>query len=253
MGKRLLVFISLLLSFSAFSYDTIIISDLDDTIKRTNVDRSGRAIFNAVFTQKIFAGMNDLFDTMDTYTSGLYVLSNSPNMFRCNIFKLLSKHSINSVEVSTRRLIRDRDGFKYKYNFVVDKIKESGAKVVLVGDDVGEDPEVYAKVKEDYPEQVAAIYIHKVKNRELPTSSIPYISAFDIAVKEYLAERMNLNQAMVLGSAILTDYQMKKVLPKYAYCPKENTFWDNYNVSELNDLVEGVSQKITRFCTANRK
>lgn len=253
MAKRLLVFVSLILSLSAFSYDTIVISDLDDTIKRTNVDRSGRAIYNAVFTQKVFPGMNDLFDTMDSYTSGLYVLSNSPNAFRFNIFKLLDKHAINAVEVSTRRLIRDRDGFKYKYNFVVNKIKSLDTKVVLLGDDVGEDPEVYEKVKADYPSKVAAIYIHKVKNRELPRGVTPYISAFDIAIKEYQAQRMNLSQAMALGLNVVSDYEIKKILPKYTYCPKKDSFWDSYDVSELNDLIDEMTKKITSFCTSNRK
>lgn len=253
MAKRLLTLLTLVLSFSAFSYDTIVISDLDDTIKRTNVDRSGRAIYNAVFTQKVFAGMTDLFETMDSYTSGLYVLSNSPNMFRFNIFKLLNKHSINAVEVSTRRLLRDRDGFHYKYKFVVNKIKETDSKVVLLGDDVGEDPEVYEKVKANYPNKVAAIYIHKVKNREIPDVVTPYISVFDIAVNEYKAERMNLNQAMMLGDAVFSDYDINKVLPKYTYCPKTDTFWDAYDVSELNDLIDDISDKISTFCTTSRK
>lgn len=253
MAKRLLVLVSLLLSFSVFSYDTIVISDLDDTIKRTNVDSSGRAIYNAVFTQKVFPGMNDLFDTMDTYTSGLYVLSNSPNMFRFNIFKLLNKHSINAVEVSTRRLVRDRDGFHYKYNFVVSKIKELDTKVVLLGDDVGEDPEVYEKVMADYPDKVAAIYIHKVNNREIPSGVTPYISVFDIAVKEYQAQRMNLNQAMALGQSVFSDYEIKKILPKYTHCPKKDTFWQSYDVTELNDLIDDIAKKITTFCASTRK
>jgi phosphatidate phosphatase APP1 len=238
MAKRLLASLLLLISFSSFSYDTIVISDLDDTVKQTNVDRAGRALVNAVFTRKIFAGMPDLFQTMDTYTSDLYILSNSPNMFRFNIFKLLRKHNIAVTAVSTRNLIRDRDGFHYKYNFVVNKIKETDKKVILLGDDVGEDPEVYKKVKEDYPSKVAAIYIHKVKNREIPLVVTPYISVFDIAVKEYQAKRMNLNQATVLGDSVLFDYEMKKVIPKFSFCPKTTTFWGDNRVSELNDLDE---------------
>lgn len=253
MAKRLLIFISLIISFSAFPYDTIVISDLDDTIKRTNVDSSGRPIYNALFTQKVFAGMKDLFDTMDTYTLGLYVLSNSPNAFRFNIFKLLDKYSINADEISTRRLLSDLDGFKYKYDYIVGKITASDTKVVLIGDDVGKDPEVFERVKDNYPGKVAAIYIHKVKNRKIPAVATPYISVFDIAVKEYQAERMNLNQAMILGYAVLTDYKMKKILPAYAYCPEKDTFWQRYNVSELNDLIQDIANKMIRFCATSRK
>ena len=253
MGKRLLALFILLLSFSSLSYDTVVISDLDDTIKRTNVDRSGRAIINAVFTRKVFAGMPDLFETMDSYTRDLFILSNSPNMFRFNIFKLLDKHGIKASEVSTRNLIKDRDGFKYKYNYVVSKIKDSETKVILFGDDVGEDPEVYEKVKHDYPDKVAAIYIHKVKNREIPKVATPYISIFDVVVNEYQAQRMNLNQAIILGENVQYDYDMSKMLPKFAYCPTSNDFWSTTDVSELNTLVDEIATKITKYCSGKEK
>lgn len=253
MARKLLASLLLLVSFSVYSYETFIISDLDDTIKRTNVDSSGRALYNAVLTRKIFAGMDDLFKSMNTYSSDLYILSNSPNMFRFNILKLLKKHGIVATAVSTRNLIRDRDGFKYKYNFVVNKIKQVGKKVILLGDDVGEDPEVYEKVMMDYPDKVAAIYIHKVKNRSIPSVVTPYISVFDIAVKEYKAQRMNLNQATVLGDALLFDYNLNNVLPKFSHCPKKTDFWQSYNVSELNDLVDEVANRITKFCLSRKQ
>lgn len=253
MGKRLLVLITFLVSFSALSYDTIIISDFDDTIKQTNVDSAGRAVINAVFTRKIFAGMPDLFETMDTYTSDFFILSNSPNMFRFNIFGLLRKHDINPKEVSTRNLLRDSDGFKYKYNYVVNKIKSSDTKVILFGDDVGEDPEVYEQVKKDYPDKVEAIYIHKVTNREIPKGLASYISIFDVVVNEYQAHRMNLNQAIVLGENVQYDYNMSLVLPKFAHCPTKTDFWNSMDISELNDMIDEIANRITKFCIAREK
>jgi len=253
MGKKLLITLIFILSFSAFSYETFIISDLDDTIKRTNVDHSGRAIYNGAFTRNIFSGMDDLFQMMSGYSSDLYVLSNSPNMLRYNIIALLKKYEISVTEISTRNLIRDRNGFNYKFNYVVEKITNTNQKAILIGDDVGEDPEVYAKVKQQYPSKVAAIYIHKVKNRVIPQGLTPYISVFDIAVREYAANRMNLAQAFVLGDNLLRKYDPNKVIPHFSFCPKKKSFWTSHNVSELNDLVEDIANKMTKFCQMRKQ
>jgi phosphatidate phosphatase APP1 len=246
-SKLISVFI-FLLSFNIFASDLIVISDFDDTIKQTNVQSTTGAILNGVFSTKAFAGMNSLFNSMDSYTNGLYVLSNSPNLLRFKIFKLIDRHHLSPLEVSTRNIIKDRNGFKYKYDYVVSKIRKLNSKVVLIGDDVGEDPEVYLKVKKDFPSLVAEIYIHVVKNRKIPAGVTDYITSFDIAINEYKKERMNLNQVMLLGNELALDYSMKNVIPKFSFCPKDNSRWENTNISELASLVEETTKRIVNHC-----
>ena len=252
MAKKFLVSLFLLLSFVVQASDLIVISDFDDTIKRTNVDSSGRALYNSLFTQRIFPGMNDLFDAMDSYSNGLYILSNSPNALRFNIFKLIEKHNLNPIEVQTRKLPKDRDGFKYKYNYVVSKIKNLNTKVILVGDDVGEDPEVYAKVKQDYPANVAAVYIHLVKNREIPSTVTPYLTIMDIAIAEYQSMRMNFNQAYLLAQNIVDKYSLSELFPKFVYCPKNDSFWSTNRPDEFQDVMTETIDNITLFCKGKR-
>ncbi len=247
-SKKLIVAVLLLISFQSFASDTILISDFDDTIKQTNVGSTAGSVVNGVFSTKAFAGMNDLFASMDSYTNGLYILSNSPNILRYKIFKLLNKHNLSPLEVSTRNLIRNRDGFKYKYSYVVSKIKNLNTKVILFGDDVGEDPEVYAKVKKNFPNKVSEIYIHVVKDRKLPSGVVDYITAFDIATNEYKNDRMNLNQALILGTQLLYDYNMANVLPKFAHCPTSKDRWENNSPIALMPLVLATSHKIVKYC-----
>jgi hypothetical protein len=249
MGKSSLVSVLIfLLSFNLFASDLIVISDFDDTIKQTNVQSTTGAIYNGVFTTKAFSGMNSLFDSMNSYTNGLYILSNSPHLLRFKIKKLIRRHDLFPMEVSTRSLIKDRDAFKYKYDYVVSKIKNLSTKVILFGDDVGEDPEVYAKVKKNFPNSVADIYIHKVKNRAIPAGIIDYITSFDIALNEYKKERMNLNQAILLGNELAIDYKMKNVIPKFAFCPKDDSRWQNTNISELAGLIKETAKRIVNHC-----
>lgn len=248
MAKKLILILSFLLSFNLFASDLIIISDLDDTIKQTNVDSPTSAAYNALFTQKVFKGMPALFKSMDTYTNGLYVLSNSFNLLRFNIFKLLRKRDINPLEVSTRNLFRDKDGFKYKYEFITGKIEELDTNIILMGDDHGKDPQVYDQVIKTHGERVKAAYIHLVMNRKNPSSVIPYITSFDIALNEYKEKRMNLSQVLEMGDEILSAESFDEVIPKYAYCPKTKSFWKKYNISELKNMIEEISSKIIDYC-----
>jgi phosphatidate phosphatase APP1 len=252
MAKKFLISLVLLLSLALHASDLIVISDFDDTIKRTNVDSSGRALYHSIFTQRMFPGMNDLFHTMETYTGGLYILSNSPNALRFNILKLIEKHNLNPLEVKTRKLPKDRDGFKYKYDYVVGKIKNLNTKVILVGDDVGEDPEVYAKVKENYPANVAAVYIHIVKKREIPSSVTPYLTIMDIAIAEYQANRMNFNQAYLLAQNIVDKYSMAELFPKFVFCPKDDSFWSTNRPQEFGEVMTETIDNITLFCKGKR-
>jgi hypothetical protein len=245
---KLLSTLLLLLSFNLYALDINIISDFDDTIKQTNVSNKKRALYNALFTQNAFEGMSDLFDMMSSYTNKLYVLSNSPNMFRRNMFKLLRMHDIQADYVSTRRLVRNANGFNYKYNFIVQQIKNERSQYILIGDDVGEDPEVYTLVKKRFPESIAEIYIHKVKNRKLPEGVIPYVTSFEIALNEYADGRMNLNEVMIIGQELFPAYNLKKVIPYYAHCPKQTTLWGQFQLPELQDIINLHAQKVIAFC-----
>ncbi|MEX1099708.1 MAG: phosphatase domain-containing protein, partial [Bacteriovoracaceae bacterium] len=137
MAKKITFFsflLSLFIGFSTASAQIAIISDLDETIKRTNVANPARALYNALFTQKIFSGMNDLYREMDSYASDLYVLSASPKIFRHNIFNLLKKHDFNPVKVYTRKGLENK--FWYKNNVVKDVLSKDYEKIILVGDDL---------------------------------------------------------------------------------------------------------------------
>jgi len=248
MAKKLVLILSFIFSLNLFASDLIVISDLDDTIKQTNVDNVPTAVYNALFTQKVFKAMPEVFQTMETYTNGLYVLSNSFNLLRFNIFKLLRKSDINPLEVSTRNMLRDKDGFKYKYEFITGKMDELNSNAILIGDDHGKDPQVYDKVIKTHGEKVKAAYIHLIMNREVPSTVTPYITSFDIALNEYKEQRMNLSQVENLGLEILEAEDFEKVIPKYAYCPTDNKYWSKFKFSELKNMIDSISAKIISFC-----
>jgi len=238
----------LLLSTNVYASNITIVSDMDETIKRTHVSNLFAAGINALFTQKVWAGVPELLENMQSYTNDLFVLSNSPNIFRCNIKILLKKHDMDYRGLYTRHLKNDKDKFHYKYSHVVEHFDNDDTKLILMGDDHGEDPEIYAKVQSDFPGRVLAIYIRKNKNREIPAGSVPFVTVFDVAVNEYKSGRMDFISAVEHGVRLLDLNKFKKALPKWTFCPKTTDFWANVDAGELKPLFDRVNKRIVQHC-----
>lgn len=87
-----LSFLALLtLSFSV-SAKTIVISDIDDTIKMTGVLNNKISVgLNGIFGKKAFAGMSELYSEFDHNGDGIYYVSGSPQMIDCRIEDFLTE------------------------------------------------------------------------------------------------------------------------------------------------------------------
>ena len=224
-----------------------IVTDLDDTLKRTNVQEPEKALYNALFTQKIFSNMEVLLDEMSYYVDGVYILSASPRLFNYNIEKLLEEHEIEHKEYFTREGLEDKA--EYKYQKIVSVLESGYEKVILMGDDIELDPVIYERVRKDYPDKVLAIYIHRVANHALPDSSIPYYTAFDLAYRELVAGRMGLDQVGLLGQSLLDEEDFENAFPSFTHCPKNG--FEQLNLpffEDVKEVTELVDQRIINYC-----
>jgi len=154
----LLVFICL---FSVYASAAVVISDLDDTIKVTNVDNMGRAIGNGLFSTNVFEPMPMLLRAMDQYVNGTYILSASPKILNFQIKKLLNKHQIPYRDLFTRSLRDFKDKKAYKIR-MINSVIEDENEIILLGDNVEVDEQIYLEVKKQHPAKSFTIYIHKV-------------------------------------------------------------------------------------------
>tara|TARA_Y100000780_G_C13695543_1_gene421550 strand:+ start:21702 stop:22445 length:744 start_codon:yes stop_codon:yes gene_type:complete len=246
MGRFAALILSVTFCTSLFA-QIAIVTDLDDTVKRTNVQEPEKALYNALFTQKIFSGMNDLLDEMSHYVDDVFILSASPRLFNYNIEKLLEEHEIEHKEYFTRDGLEDKA--EYKYEKIVSVIESGYEKVILIGDDIELDPVIYERVKTDYPDKVLAIYIHRVTNQALPESSIPYYTAFDLAHREFAAGRMSEEQVAFMGQAILDEPEFERAFPEFTHCPKSGFEGLGLEAFEgLEEVTELVDQRIINYC-----
>ncbi len=205
---------------SAPSHAYVVISDLDDTIKITQSDNNWTATWNGVFSSKVFAGMPTYLRAPQPGRSAFYVVTGSWSLAQPRIRSLFKKFGLKVTGLYTRDNMGEGT-FDYKVKRI-NKIlaKHPGEDLVFLGDDVGHDHNVYEHFKQTLePGRVKAIYIRTVKNRPLPPSQIPYVTAYDIAANEALAGRFPWD-ALPDVAGVITRSPAKYVIPHFSWCPQ---------------------------------
>lgn len=190
-----------------------VISDLDDTVLKTdvrNILRMGREVlFGNAHTRIPFPGVGAFYRALHAGVNPLFYVSSSP----WNLYDLLSQFlHLHRIPVGPMDL---RDwGFSAEQGLptghhghkreAIDRILATYPDLgfILVGDSGQEDPEIYRGVVHDHPDRVLAIYIRSVVpdpsrietvgalSRELAEHEIDLLLAHDtLEAARHAAER----------------------------------------------------------------
>jgi Uncharacterized conserved protein (DUF2183) len=236
-----------------------IISDVDDTIR---ISHTGGGVDNLsrVFLQKeIYIGMNTLYRGIAINSNGSqsHFISAAPSANAPG--NGIEKKFYKILENTVHGLIKD---FNFSKNYTLDfapeafgKIKdrkEKLKKVVaykfatfekhyqpelqysLYGDDTEADFLVYEKIKQKYPQNVAGIFIHKVKGNVKVHEGLLYYTAFEPALVEYSLGRLSKQTVLEIGEELTrSNIFFEKIIPQFGICPnaKSEKFW-------ISDLVK---------------
>ncbi len=218
----------LILSFNA-SAKISVISDLDDTIKITNVANRARMIRNSLFSNKVFSGAAEFYSSFDE--GDLFVLTASPSILRFKINKTLKINEVFFESLITRVYLWHWDKFQYKVNSIKRILqKNPTGDFILIGDDVGKDPQAYWHIMNLYPERIKAIYIRNVKGNALPSDSIISFSHYlEILGNEVVEGRVDPKHVKTLVDAYNLESTFYNIIPTFAYCP----LWEEMDHSAL--------------------
>ena len=160
-----------------------VISDIDDTIKITEIPAGGRIVVQNTFFNDYTAspGMNELYEQWNDatfhYVSGApWQLFQSLNNFlvrnvgfpegtfhmknvRKNLFNVASWRDLR--QLATNELVT----FDQKIDQITELFETfPGREFILVGDSGEMDPEIYSEIRERFPGQVQDIFIRDVVN-----------------------------------------------------------------------------------------
>lgn len=241
--------ISLIVLFSWKSYALSVITDLDDTLKVTNVLDFEEAARNAIFSKKAFFQMPEVLEAMNDYSHNLYILSASPSFLKIKIEGFIEHNNLQVHELILRDLFRQRDSRVYKLNAMKNiMFLNPSEEFILIGDDTQYDPEVYAEIKKLFPRRVKAIYIRKVTNQQLPSVVKGFYSAFELAIYEYQAGRMDSSEVLKIGGNHALARDITSIIPLFAFCPKVDTELVNIDSIPLKLVYDQYKRRVVKHC-----
>ena len=147
-----------------------VISDIDDTILETGVQRVARMVLQTLtgsaVTRQPFPGAAELYrDLADGGRNPVFYISSSPWNLHAFIVGFLRHRGFPAGPVLLRDLLgTTTDGPEEKH----DRIREvldlhPELRFVLIGDSGERDPEIYADTVRAYPGRILAVYIREVR------------------------------------------------------------------------------------------
>ena len=239
-------FILALISHSALG-QVHIVSDLDDTIKITNVLDRSQATRNGLFSLKAFEGVPKVIQEMRSYVDSFTVVSASPKQLTTRIRKLLRRHNIIPDQLFTRNFFRDGDTVEYKTKVLEEILSQKKGHIILFGDDTEHDPDIFLDIQTRFPGRILAVYIHAIRNIELPKGFQKYFTGMEIARGEVRAERMNLIEAYsVMNSIQIAGPEL--VFPDFAYCPKKLEDFGAIELTHMEYSLEQTYYPLIEYC-----
>lgn len=227
--KKTVVALSFLAALPALASESVphyVVSDIDDTVKVTNVRYPVDAVLNGLFSKRAFVGMNTLYEELrgtrkDRFGSDSenFFVSGSPTFLRETVEEFLTENRFAPYSLTLRQWGKESTlALKVRtiQAIIDEKVNETP---ILVGDDGEKDPEVFEIVSRQRPGKPAAIYVHRVRGRSIPADQVPFNTAMDVAIREHLAGRLSLEQVQRVGESILANDDSEALIMNHNYCP----------------------------------
>ena len=157
-----------------------VISDIDDTIQKSDVVDKGKLLQNIFLknytTQKRIYGMPELLNALDknndsNINGDIFYVSGSPINLSERIQNFLSYNTFPNGSIGLKKLGvgSQSDSLTHQEEYKLGKIRAilnsfPKKKFLLFGDSGEKDPEIYGQISKEFPDRIMGIYIHNVSN-----------------------------------------------------------------------------------------
>lgn len=145
-----------------------VLSDVDDTVLQTGVQRVGRMIrqtfTGSALTRTAFPGAAELYRDLAARSNPVFYVSSSPWNLYHFVVAFLRHRGFPLGAVLLRDLLGTSAGREEKAGRIREILDvHSQLRFVLIGDSAEKDPEIYADIVATYPGRVLAVYIREVR------------------------------------------------------------------------------------------
>jgi hypothetical protein len=197
MKKSILLVLCLTASFNLWS-QSILVSDVDDTIKVSYVLDKDSTMANLPMLKNAFIGMPELYHAIASLkdNKAIKYLSNAPRRIIGKVHqKFLRANNFPEGELVARSIYDLKSGNRHK----IDSIKEfiatySPKEMILVGDNGEADAIVYSTITKQFSDIPALTYIRQVYSnigfnghigKPLQEGQIPFATSLDVSLDLY--------------------------------------------------------------------
>ncbi len=145
-----------------------VISDIDDTILQTGVQRVGlmvrQTLTGSALTRTPFEGAPELYRDLAAGTNPVFYVSSSPWNLHPFLVGFLRHREFPMGPLLLRDLLGDGSGREQKHGRIREVLDaHPQLRFVLVGDSGEKDPEIYADIVRACPGRILAVYIREVR------------------------------------------------------------------------------------------
>ncbi|MET0767836.1 MAG: phosphatase domain-containing protein [Aeromicrobium sp.] len=145
-----------------------IISDIDDTVIETGVQRVGQMVLQTFtgseLTRVAFPGAAALYRDLAAGVNPVFYVSSSPWNLHAFLTAFLDHHDFPRGPVLLRDLLGTGAGREEKHGRIREILQlHPDLSFVLIGDSGEKDPEIYADIVRSHPGRILAVYIREVR------------------------------------------------------------------------------------------
>ncbi len=230
---------------------TVLISDIDDTLKISNVNDGYSGIPSAVYTDRRFTGMQEIYRELEKNNLffHFYYVSAAPLL-------LMQKHHekfLTQHDFPMGQLILRLSGptVSFKVSKITEIIKRHNADtVILVGDNAQEDSEIFHQVQMQFPQVKFHHFVHVVTDPQRSTvrpSQTGYAYAAELAYHLAMANFLPMPIAESLMKFINDKLPLETNSPEKSFPDWLDCRGHQFTHSGT-PLLATVSQNVVQYC-----
>ncbi len=248
-----------ILIFSSVGYaKTLIVSDIDDTIKASHVRDVGDTISNAFVTTIAFQGMNEVYQVLlQEPNAEIAYVTNAPNWLMHKPHTEFIEKNFPAGEI----YFRSGSSETHKYNTINQILQNDPSieRLVLVGDNGEEDIRFYDAIQKEYADRIDIVtYIRIVYAKpedvlQLTPSQLGFVSPLEILadlasqglipLENYYETAEKIAQEVI--SAQRVDSKDPQYFPHWLNC---TGFEIEVSQLFLTPIIEAGLEKVHEIC-----
>ncbi len=258
---RIIIHLIFILAVSSAKSSTMLIADIDDTLKKSNILSYTGVVARAVQDDLAFLGMSQLINSIESENKNLQInyVSNAPELVMIP-FHLSFLIENNFPQPGNTYLKVGFDQY-HKLRTIYRLLDEQRPdRVILIGDNGENDAQIYETVVKNYPKiqftvLIRIVYSMKGGGKALRSGQIPFVSSGDLALRLYSLGLMSWEPAykiisLNLKRTVLDIFRSAGVtlrLPHFVECHDflAPSSWRKSSAVEIQNLVKAIDDRCT--------